>query len=44
MEIDLPVAELSLATGIWDMNAQQAGTMQIPISPKADAIVQPVSQ
>jgi VWFA-related protein len=37
MEIDLPEAELSLATGIWDMNTQRAGTLQVSINPKTDA-------
>ena len=41
MEIDLPDAELSLATGIWDLNAQQAGTMQIPMNRRSDAIALP---
>ncbi len=36
MEIDLPHADLSLATGLWDLNAQRAGTLQVAISPKAD--------
>jgi hypothetical protein len=44
MEIDLPDAEISLATGIWDMNAQRAGTMQILINPKIEAAGQPTPQ
>jgi VWFA-related protein len=44
MEIDLPLAELSLATGIWDVNAQRAGTMQIPVNPTTDAIATSPSQ
>jgi VWFA-related protein len=44
MEIDLPDAELSLATGIWDLNAQRAGTLQIPINPRTDAVAPSVSQ
>jgi len=43
MEIDLPEAELSLATGIWDMNTQRAGTLQVPINLKTDALVVPTS-
>jgi hypothetical protein len=31
MEIDLPEAELSLATGIWDVNTQRAGTLQVSV-------------
>jgi len=37
MEIDLPEAELSLSTGIWDIGAQRAGTLQVPVNPKTDA-------
>ncbi len=33
MEIDLPNAEVSLATGIFDMNTEKAGTMQIAVNP-----------
>jgi hypothetical protein len=43
MEIDLPEAELSLATGIWDMNTQRAGTLQISVNPKTDALAEPAS-
>jgi hypothetical protein len=34
MEIDLPEAELSLATGIWDMSTQRGGTLQVSVNPK----------
>jgi hypothetical protein len=44
MEIDLPQAELSLATGIWDTNAQRAGTLRVAVNPKTDAIEMPASQ
>ncbi len=43
MEIDLPEAELSLATGIWDINTQRAGTLQIAVNPKTDALADPAS-
>ncbi len=43
IEIDLPEAELSLATGIWDMNTQRAGTLQISLNPKTDAVAEPAS-
>jgi VWFA-related protein len=37
MEIDLPEAEVSLATGIFDMNTQKAGTLQIAVNPSSNA-------
>lgn len=37
MEIDLPEAELSLATGIWDVSTQRAGTLRVSVSPKTNA-------
>jgi len=43
MEIDLPEAELSLATGIWDMNTQRAGTLQVSVNPKTDALAAPAT-
>jgi hypothetical protein len=43
MEIDLPEAELSLSTGIWDINTQRAGTLQIAVNPKTDALADPSS-
>ncbi len=43
MEIDLPEAELSLATGIWDVNTQRAGTLQVSVSPKTDTLAGPAS-
>ncbi len=43
MEIDLPAAELSLVTGIMDMNTQQAGTLQVTVNPKTDALAMPAS-
>jgi hypothetical protein len=43
MEIDLPEAELSLSTGIWDINTQRAGTLQIAVNPKTDALAAPAS-
>ncbi|MGA8085753.1 MAG: VWA domain-containing protein [Terracidiphilus sp.] len=33
MEIDLPNAEVSLATGIFDVNTEKAGTLQIAMNP-----------
>lgn len=44
MEIDLPAAELSLATGILDLNTQRAGTLQIAVNPKANLVAAPPSQ
>ena len=44
MEIDLPQTELSLATGIMDMNTQQAGTLQVAVNPKTDALADPTSE
>lgn len=44
MEIDLPEAELSLATGIWDMNTQRAGTLQVSINPRTDTLAAPASR
>lgn len=41
MEIDLPNAEVSLATGIFDMNTQKAGTLQIAVNPASDASATP---
>ena len=43
MEIDLPQTELSLATGIMDMNTLQAGTLQVAVNPKTDALADPTS-
>jgi hypothetical protein len=43
MEIDLPETELSLATGIWDMNTKRAGTLQVSVTPKTDALADPAS-
>jgi VWFA-related protein len=43
MEIDLPEAELSLATGIWDMNTQRAGTLQVSVNPRTEALAAPSS-
>jgi hypothetical protein len=36
MEIDLPQADVALATGIWDTNAQRAGTLQVTVNPDVD--------
>lgn len=43
MEIDVPEDELSLSTGIWDINTQRAGTLQIAVNPKTDALGAPAS-
>jgi VWFA-related protein len=43
MEIDLPEGELSMSTGIWDVNTQRAGTLQIAVSPRTDALAGPHS-
>lgn len=37
MEIDLPKADLSLSTGIWDTSSLHAGTLQVEVNPDADA-------
>jgi VWFA-related protein len=37
MEIDLPQAELSLVTGIWDSESQRAGTLRVSLNAKLDA-------
>ena len=44
MEIDLPQADVSLATGIFDMNTQKAGTLQIALNPASDASATPPAQ
>lgn len=31
LQIDLPLADLSLSTGVYDLNAHRAGTLEIPI-------------
>ena len=41
MEIDLPAAAVSLATGIFDMNTQRAGTLQIAVNTASDAPAPP---
>ncbi len=43
LEIDLPQSDVYLATGIYDLQANKAGTLEIPInaSPLAAAKVQP---
>jgi VWFA-related protein len=47
-ELDLPPGDLSLATGIYDLNAHKAGTLEIPITQqaesKATATAQPSGQ
>ncbi len=43
IEIDLPEAEISLSSGIWDVNTQRAGTLQIALNPKTDALAAPTS-
>ena len=32
LQLDLPQADLTLATGIYDLNAHRAGTLEIPVS------------
>jgi hypothetical protein len=44
MEIDLPDVEVSLATGIFDMNTQKAGTLQIAVNPMSAAAAKPPAQ
>lgn len=44
MEIDLPNAETSLATGIFDMNTEKAGTLRIAVNPASDASATPPAQ
>jgi VWFA-related protein len=34
LQLDLPQADVTLATGIYDLNAHRAGTLEIPISPQ----------
>jgi VWFA-related protein len=34
LQLDLPKGDLTLATGIYDLNAHKAGTLEIPISPQ----------
>lgn len=41
MEIDLPAEAVSLATGIFDMNTQRAGTLQIAVNTASDAPAPP---
>ena len=43
MEIDLPDTDVSLATGIYDLSARKAGTLEIPLSPAALAPTAPGS-
>ncbi len=42
---NLPVlkTELSLATGIWDISTQRAGTLQVTVNPRTDALADPAS-
>jgi VWFA-related protein len=35
LQLDLPDANLSLATGVYDLNAHKAGTLEIPLVTKA---------
>jgi len=37
MEIDLPGTDISLATGVYDLNSQRAGTLEIPLNAAAAA-------